>query len=263
MKTLQKISKNQVQFLIDLDYNNILGRLKYTLGTKSTIFSDIYVKSREIIWSVKDDSDFVSLLEADDQTKKLIITDLTDRLKEIKDIIQSDDLLKDFHEDLLKFPSEAFVFYDRVNINNIVVTAWGCKLLVEETETQANSVVNQRTHDEEEIPKIEKIEAPVSESEVTVERTDEIKEEISEISVSESLTKGTINNTLQKESGSKSATGWLIATYIFALLGGFLGIIIGIIVYRDKEYKSSHRTLGLVGAILAIFSMIFWKVAAM
>lgn len=72
----------------------------------------------------------------------------------------------------------------------------------------------------------------------------------------------------------KSATGWLIATYIFAILGGLFGLIIGLHVYRAtetiidpntnqyskvKKYKESHRTLGLVGAILAIVSIFCWK----
>ena len=72
----------------------------------------------------------------------------------------------------------------------------------------------------------------------------------------------------------KSATGWLIAAYICAILGGLFGLIIGLHVYRAtetrldpntnqiykvKKYKESHRTLGLVAAILAIVSIFFWK----
>lgn len=67
----------------------------------------------------------------------------------------------------------------------------------------------------------------------------------------------------------KNATGWLIAVYIFAALGGFLGIIFGIMVYNDKvvlgdgtkvhKYKQSHRMLGLVGVVLSIISVFVWK----
>ena len=57
----------------------------------------------------------------------------------------------------------------------------------------------------------------------------------------------------------ESATGLLIATYIFAILGGMLGVIFGIMVFKDKKYKDSHRTLGIIGTILAIISMFIWK----
>lgn len=73
----------------------------------------------------------------------------------------------------------------------------------------------------------------------------------------------------------KSATGWLIAAYIFALLGGYLGMIIGIMVFMAKEkvkdangtetkvpkYKKNHRTLGLIAAILSVISIFVWKFA--
>ena len=73
----------------------------------------------------------------------------------------------------------------------------------------------------------------------------------------------------------KSATGWLIAAYIFAALGGYLGMIIGIMVFMAKEkvkdpnggetkvlkYKKNHRTLGLIAAILSVISIFVWKFA--
>lgn len=67
----------------------------------------------------------------------------------------------------------------------------------------------------------------------------------------------------------KDATGWLIAAYIFAILGGFLGIILGTVVATGKvemvsgekiyKYKSDHRRLGWGAAILSIISMVVWK----
>jgi serine/threonine-protein kinase len=66
----------------------------------------------------------------------------------------------------------------------------------------------------------------------------------------------------------KPATGWLIAIYIFAVLGGLLGIALGILIYNDKvqfadgkktpRYKQSHRTAALIGAILSGVSIIIW-----
>ncbi len=69
----------------------------------------------------------------------------------------------------------------------------------------------------------------------------------------------------------EDATGWLIAAYIFAILGGLLGIAFGIYVYKSKieltdgekvyKYKDSHRQFGLAAAVLAVVSMIIWKFA--
>lgn len=65
----------------------------------------------------------------------------------------------------------------------------------------------------------------------------------------------------------ESAIGFLIAIYIFALLGGVLGIILGIVVYSSKttydgrrvsKYKESHRTAALIGSILALVMLIVY-----
>lgn len=70
----------------------------------------------------------------------------------------------------------------------------------------------------------------------------------------------------------EDAIGWLVAIYIFAALGGLLGLIFGMSVYRQKinlpngqkvyKYKESHRTAALIGAILSGVSAVFWLVAA-
>lgn len=69
----------------------------------------------------------------------------------------------------------------------------------------------------------------------------------------------------------KSATPWLIAAYVFAGLGGLLGIVFGMMVATKKEnqadgtkkyvYKKSHRTLGIIAVVIAAISFIVWKVA--
>ena len=69
----------------------------------------------------------------------------------------------------------------------------------------------------------------------------------------------------------EDATGWLIAAYVFAVLGGLFGIAIGMTVYTKKieltngekvhKYKDSHRQLGLIAAIVAGISMFVWKFA--
>ncbi|WP_308224772.1 protein kinase [uncultured Prevotella sp.] len=69
----------------------------------------------------------------------------------------------------------------------------------------------------------------------------------------------------------KDATVMLIFAYLFAVGGGFLGIILGISVKCQKvvddngdkvyKYKSSHRTLGAIAAVIGAISCIVWKLS--
>lgn len=68
----------------------------------------------------------------------------------------------------------------------------------------------------------------------------------------------------------KPGTGWLIAGYIFALLGGLLGVIIGAhlafskIISADGQkiprYVTSTKNQGIVIFLIAIVSMIVWNI---
>ena len=99
---------------------------------------------------------------------------------------------------------------------------------------------------------------------------DSVTTEILEVAENEPIVEGkeiSLESTYYEE---QNATGWLIAAYVFAFLGGLLGVVFGIQVFRDRitlqdgekvyKYKSSHRTLGLIAAILSGISMIVWKV---
>lgn len=80
-----------------------------------------------------------------------------------------------------------------------------------------------------------------------------------------------IKEKTENDSLGKSATGWLIAAYIFAVLGGLFGVIIGAMIASQKQkqldgtkkyvYKKADRRYGLIAAIVAIISMIIWKVS--
>ena len=66
-------------------------------------------------------------------------------------------------------------------------------------------------------------------------------------------------NTLSSTSGLRAASeGWILAGFIFLLLGGYLGIIIGC-NYAFGNYKKETKSLGWVMIILGIFSAIVWR----
>jgi hypothetical protein len=66
-------------------------------------------------------------------------------------------------------------------------------------------------------------------------------------------------NTFEPENQLKEASnGWIIAGFIFSLLGGYLGVIIGF-RYAFGNYKRETKTLGWIMAIIGIFSAGIWR----
>lgn len=55
-----------------------------------------------------------------------------------------------------------------------------------------------------------------------------------------------------------ASPGWIVAGFIFALLGGYLGVIIGF-NYAFGNYKKETKRLGWVMSILGIFSAAIWR----
>tara|TARA_B110000908_G_scaffold168301_1_gene222921 strand:- start:1109 stop:1417 length:309 start_codon:yes stop_codon:yes gene_type:complete len=69
-----------------------------------------------------------------------------------------------------------------------------------------------------------------------------------------------INSSKEDEiSGLKIASqGWLVAGFIFAFLGGFLGIAIGF-NYAFGNYKKETKTIGWVMSIIGILMIIIYS----
>ena len=83
-------------------------------------------------------------------------------------------------------------------------------------------------------------------------------ENLEEKQIEESLPK---QESTQKRTqlGLKEASqGWIIAGFIFSILGGYLGVIIGF-NYAFGKYKSETKRLGWIMAILGIFSSATWR----
>ena len=68
------------------------------------------------------------------------------------------------------------------------------------------------------------------------------------------------------------ATGWLIAVYVFAILGGGIGLGLGLYVANRQvrlpdgrkayKYQGSQRVGGLIGAGISLVMMILWQLFA-
>lgn len=69
------------------------------------------------------------------------------------------------------------------------------------------------------------------------------------------------------EDAGEDGTGWLVAAWVFATLGGLIGILFGLKLATSKinygnhriyRYKKQHRQLGLAAACVSPISMLIW-----
>ena len=68
----------------------------------------------------------------------------------------------------------------------------------------------------------------------------------------------TSKESVNKKSLKVASEGWIIAGFIFAFLGGFLGIAIGS-NYAFGNYKKSTKNLGWAMLIISLFSITILK----
>ncbi len=87
-----------------------------------------------------------------------------------------------------------------------------------------------------------------------------------DVSSTDDITVEINKNILDKKSSKSTYTvgmkvasqGWIIAGFIFAFMGGYLGAIIGF-NYAFGDYKKETKRLGWVMAIIGILSAGVWK----
>jgi tetrahydromethanopterin S-methyltransferase subunit F len=76
---------------------------------------------------------------------------------------------------------------------------------------------------------------------------------------SENLNEEIITRKFSLPLGVKEASqGWIIAGFVFALLGGYFGLIIGF-NYAFGNYNKQTKRLGWAMAVIGIFSAAIWK----
>ena len=73
----------------------------------------------------------------------------------------------------------------------------------------------------------------------------------------EELKNKSVNNDVEK-TYKEASQGWIIAGFIFSILGGYGGIIVGA-NYAFGNYKKETKVLGWVMLILGIFSRAIWQ----
>lgn len=140
MGILKTVNKNKVRFLMDYDYNNILGRLKFDLGQDSFFFADIQVRKTDITWSTRSKLEYKPLCEASETEKQAVRKSIEVQKQRISRIIAADTLIGSVVNKITTFPSEQYVFYASYNGDyTIIIAGWGC-LSMEQYEENENNI---------------------------------------------------------------------------------------------------------------------------
>ena len=285
MKTLKSATKSEVQLLMDFDYNNVLGRIKYVLGKEASLFSDILIKNSEIHWMVRDDSEYISLTDLPSGVQSEVKGALNGRLSYVSGIISGDSLIGAHSDKILSFPSDEYVFVkDGKGNGDIIITGWGCKSLLHDS--QNTSDASKKTV----------IEEPVREEPTNTESTDSKPtpencidesadiEEKEDVFAEEPQTEGenaNINDSTfsddsfeTDEFGEPKYTsewlknnteihGWLSFFFFAIILGGLISAIYPIATYNAADYGYN----GWLGAVdvftgLSMFGIAVYTVYA-
>lgn len=267
MKTLKSATKSEVHLLMDFDYNNVLGRIKYVLGKEASLFSDILIKNSEIHWMVRDDSEYVSLAELSSDVQSEVKGALNRRLSYVSGIISGDSLIGAHSDKILSYPSDEYVFVkDGKGNGDIIITGWGCKSLLHES--QKSSDASEKPIVEEPV-KDEAMNTELTDSRATsednMENTTDFKEVEDVLAERSQIEEANVNLTDSAVSGDtlemdefgepkytsewlKSNTeihGWLSFFFFAIILGGIISAIYPIATYNAADYGYN----GWLGAV--------------
>ena len=128
MKILKTVTKDQVHFLMDYDYNNVYGRIKYVLGKEAVLFSDIHVKNSEVHWVVRDDAEYVAFSELPSEKVSIVKNLLSEKISYVINVLSGDSLIGNHIAKITTYPSDDYVFVKESNGEfNVVIAGWGCK----------------------------------------------------------------------------------------------------------------------------------------
>lgn len=140
MKTLKTVAKNQVHLLMDFDYNNVYGRIKFVLDKEAVLFSDIHIKNTEIHWLVRNDAEYVALPELPYEKVTKAKKILSERISYVRSVLSGDSLIGDYVNKILTYPSDGFVFVRELDGKvDVVIAGWGCEYSVHGNENVSHT----------------------------------------------------------------------------------------------------------------------------
>ena len=162
MSTLKSTEKDKVKFLLDFDYSNVLGRLKFVLGKEASFFADIRVRQNDVTWSTKDDKEYSAFIDANDSEKQIIKEAVDSQIEKLSSIISGDSLIGPHTEKIISFPSNQYIYYTvKDGIYNVILTGWGCEAIKLNEREQTivkdkaqETLTNEALHEKTNIPEV-------------------------------------------------------------------------------------------------------------
>ncbi len=267
MSILKTIEKEKVKFLMDFDYNNVLGRLKFVLGKDASFFADIRVRQNDVTWSTKDDKEYGSFTDANDSEKQIIKEAFDEQIEKLSSVISGDSLIGPHTEEITSFPSNQYIYYTvKDGVYNVILTGWGCDTT--EAKEKEDNLKQEQTPD-----KTVSIVDPEEDTTMPVadgnqeEHSPEVKEEptiqnTTEVIEDESGTEENGNGLEADEFGEPIYTsewlkentnihGWLSFFFFAIAVGGIISAVYPIATFNAADY-AGNMWLGAIDILLGI-----------
>lgn len=268
MSVLKTIEKTKVKFLMDFDYNNVLGRLKFVLGKDASFFADIRVKQNDVTWSTKDDKEYGAFTDANDLEKQIIKEAVDDQIEKLSFIISGDSLIGPYADKIMSFPSNQYIYYTvKDGAYHVILTGWGCdttepgekdEVLKQESASDKTSSNVEQEEDISAIPEAASNQegpTPGAKEDPTAQNTPEIIEK-------EFVTENNNNGLETDELGESIYTsewlkentnihGWLSFFFFAIAIGGLISAGYPIVTFNAADY-AGNVWLSAIDVLLGI-----------
>ena len=266
MSILKTIKKEKVKFLMDFDYNNVLGRLKFVLGKDASFFADIRVRQNDVTWSSKDDKEYGSFIEANESEKQIIKEKVDEQIEKLSAVISGDSLIGPHTEKIISFPSNHYIFYTIKNgVYDVILTGWGCDTTEpkdEDGDVEENHVNvspesvepdNEKADTDNGIEVDENSDTPMETEKETPNNIDETPfeantEEEGELETDEF---GEPIYTSEWLKDNTNIHGWLSFFFFVIAVGGLISAIYPIATFNAADY-AGNIWLGAIDILLGI-----------
>lgn len=258
MSILKTIEKEKFKFLMDFDYNNVLGRLKFVLGKDASFFADIRVRQNDVTWSTKDDKEYGSFTEANESEKQIIKEKVDEQIEKLSVVISGDSLIGPHTDKIISFPSNQYIFYTIKNgVYDVILTGWGCDTtepmdedgVVEEqrviVEPESIEPDNEKVDSDNDIKVDENSDTPI---ETENETPNEANTEEGELETDEF---GEPIYTSEWLKENTNIHGWLSFFFFAIAVGGLISAVYPFATFNAADY-AGNMWLGAIDILLGI-----------
>lgn len=128
MNILKRVPKENITFLMELNYNNLFLHLKLLNGKCNISFAGIQIMQHEVLWQIDNNEEYTSLIEADKDTYEYVQLELQSSIQRVYQLIQSNSILQPYANLIVTYPSDEYIFFKFEDQECfIVIAGWGCE----------------------------------------------------------------------------------------------------------------------------------------